>query len=126
MPTWRMAFEFRLFNSGRMAEGVDVPDIPSSTVVILLGSILGMLVLMWFALHGLGRILIRIERRLVELQTRDGLGDERLSAVENPGGGAFETFLAEDPARRQLPKKEQFAAYRKWRQENGLNWSNSP
>jgi hypothetical protein len=34
----------------------------------------------------------------------------------------FEAFLAEDPARRQLPKKEQFAAFRRWREEKGMNW----
>jgi hypothetical protein len=34
----------------------------------------------------------------------------------------FATFLAEDPARGQLPKKEQFAAFRRWREEKGLNW----
>ena len=37
--------------------------------------------------------------------------------------GEFETFLTEDPARRQLTKGEQFSAYRRWRQEKGLNWS---
>lgn len=36
--------------------------------------------------------------------------------------GAFEAFLAEDPARRELPKKDQFAAFRRWRAEKGLNW----
>lgn len=38
-------------------------------------------------------------------------------------GGAFEGFLDEEPGRRALPKGEQFAAYRKWRQEKGLNWT---
>ncbi|WP_193214439.1 hypothetical protein [Luteolibacter marinus] len=36
----------------------------------------------------------------------------------------FEEFLAEDPGRRDLPKKEQFAAFRRWRDERGLNWKN--
>lgn len=36
----------------------------------------------------------------------------------------FAEFLAEDPARRELPKKEQFAAFRRWREEKGLNWKN--
>jgi hypothetical protein len=35
----------------------------------------------------------------------------------------FKKFLAEDPARRKLPKREQFEAYRKWRRAKGLNWS---
>lgn len=34
----------------------------------------------------------------------------------------FAEFLAENPARRELPKKEQFAAFRRWREEKGLNW----
>jgi hypothetical protein len=34
----------------------------------------------------------------------------------------FDAFLAEDPARRELPKKEQFAAFRRWRAEKGMNW----
>ncbi len=36
--------------------------------------------------------------------------------------GDFERFLAEDTARRTMPKKEQFAAYRAWRKERGLSW----
>jgi hypothetical protein len=34
----------------------------------------------------------------------------------------FTEFLAEDPSRKELPKKEQFAAFRRWREERGLNW----
>lgn len=34
----------------------------------------------------------------------------------------FEEFLAEDESRRELPKKEQFAAYRAWRKDRGLTW----
>lgn len=34
----------------------------------------------------------------------------------------FEAFLAEDPLRRALPKNEQFAAFRRWRSEKGMNW----
>ena len=34
----------------------------------------------------------------------------------------FAQFLAEDPERAQLPKKEQFAAFRRWREEKGMNW----
>lgn len=40
-------------------------------------------------------------------------------------GTPFDEFLKEDPERRSMPKKEQFKAYRKWRAENGLNWSKS-
>ncbi len=37
-------------------------------------------------------------------------------------GTPFEEFLNEDPTRRSLSKKEQFAAYRDWRSQKGLNW----
>jgi len=37
----------------------------------------------------------------------------------------FAEFLAEDPARRDLPKKEQFAESRRWREAKGLNWKGS-
>ncbi len=37
-------------------------------------------------------------------------------------GSPFEDFLNEDPQRRSLSKKEQFAAYRDWRSQKGLNW----
>ncbi len=44
-------------------------------------------------------------------------------AIEVGPGTPFEEFLNEDLARRELPKKEQFKAYRKWRADKGLNWS---
>ena len=34
----------------------------------------------------------------------------------------FAEFLAEDPSRKELPKKEQFSEFRRWRDEKGLNW----
>jgi len=37
-------------------------------------------------------------------------------------GTPFNEFLNEDSERRNLSKKEQFKAYRKWRKEKGLNW----
>lgn len=42
--------------------------------------------------------------------------------VEVAPGSPFEDFLDEDPQRRSLTKKEQFAAYRDWRSQKGLNW----
>ncbi|MCW1885403.1 hypothetical protein OKA04_11745 [Luteolibacter flavescens] len=37
----------------------------------------------------------------------------------------FAEFIAEDPSRSDLPKKEQFAEFRKWRDRKGLNWKGS-
>ena len=86
-------------------------------------------------------LVIRINARLAGLErslagqrpvaTRRGEGEPaelpvaEPSVAETTAGGAFEAFLNEDPSRRELSKNEQFKAYRKWRQENGLNWSNS-
>lgn len=42
--------------------------------------------------------------------------------IEVEPGTPFEEFLNEDPSRRSLSKKEQFAAYRDWRSQKGLNW----
>jgi hypothetical protein len=43
--------------------------------------------------------------------------------IEVESGSLFEEFLDEDPQRRDLGKKEQFAAFRAWRSAKGLNWS---
>jgi hypothetical protein len=53
------------------------------------------------------------------------MSESASSAGETSPGGAFEVFLGEDPSRREMAKGEQFSAYRRWRQEKGLNWSNS-
>lgn len=38
----------------------------------------------------------------------------------------FKRFLDADPSRKLLAKKEQFAAYRQWRAEQGLTWGADP
>lgn len=75
---------------------------------------------------------VKISGRLRRIETRlgqaaaGGVERDRLPDEPDPtAGGAFDEFLKEDPARRRLTKSEQFAAYRRWRQERGLNWSNS-
>lgn len=77
-------------------------------------------------------LLIRISSRLGMLtgQTRQLAAttepvDGSPTAGEVSAGGAFELFLSEDSSRRELSKGDQFSAYRKWRQEKGMNWSNS-
>ena len=81
-----------------------------------------MMLLTWWLCLRLGRI----EKLLAALATRgESSPSSQPPAIETQPGGAFEAFLAEDPERRKLPKGEQFAAYRRWRQEKGLNWSNS-
>ncbi len=102
-----------------------MPEFASSTIVILLSSLLGVLLLIFVVLVGISRNLARMARGQSESQSREEPPVGSPSAAETSAGGAFETFLREDPSRRKLPKAEQFAAYRKWRQENGLNWTNS-
>ena len=99
------------------------PILPSE-LPVLLWVLLGLI--LFFQVTGvlsrwlLGRRLKRIEARLNLRKTPAG------KAERQPGGQAggkhFEQFLAADPRRRELPKKEQFAAFRKWRQEMGLTW----
>jgi hypothetical protein len=102
-----------------------MPESDSHTVLILLYTAVALLVLLLGMAIGIRRRLSRIESRMLEPAGRHGDAESALSHAETSAGGAFEAFLNEDPARRNLPKGEQFAEYRRWRQEKGLNWSNS-
>ena len=99
-----------------------MPEFTSSTVLILLISAVGLLVLLLAMVIGISRRLKRIEHWL---SSQQGPVETVPSHAETSAGGAFEAFLKEDPARRALTKAEQFAEYRKWRQDKGLNWTNS-
>ena len=98
-----------------------VPE--TQTTVILLTASVGLSLLGFFVLLWLARRLSRIERLMTRQVTRVEATESAPSAAETSAGGAFEAFLSEDPERRRLTKGEQFAAYRQWRQEKGLNWS---
>jgi len=100
-------------------------EMVATTIVILLGIAVVVLVLLLGTGVVIGRALARIERRLAAGGNHQEVAAIAPPALDSASGGAFETFLNEDPARRELPKGEQFAAYRHWRQEQGLNWSNS-
>jgi hypothetical protein len=102
-----------------------MPEADSPMILILLSTNVGLLLLLAVIGWRISRRLARIERRLAGEPARGDSESAGPSALETSAGGAFETFLSEDPSRRNLPKGEQFAAYRKWRQEKGLNWSNS-
>lgn len=108
-----------LRNTSGMSESV------APLLVILLCCVLGLLGVALVILVGMSRRMARIDRQLAGGQLREEVEAASPSPAETSGGGAFETFLNEDPLRRTLPKGEQFSAYRRWRQENGLNWSNS-
>ena len=102
-----------------------MPESDVSLLIILPAICLGLLVLILF-------LVLRISSRLSRMEKAAGRSSSRLeapepapSAAETSPGGAFEAFLSEDPSRRDLTKGEQFSAYRQWRQEKGMNWSNS-
>lgn len=101
-----------------------MPDSDAHTILIPLYVVLGLLVILVALAFGIHHRLTRIEKRLSGAAERRDEIDSTPSSAETSAGGAFEMFLAEDPERRNLPKREQFADYRKWRQEKGLNWSN--
>ena len=103
------------------------PEVPSYvlTVVILLSlclGMLGLLVIMSFRISGCLR---RIEKSARLSQGDAPVLESEICTAETSAGGAFEEFLSEEPARREMTKGEQFAAYRQWRNEKGMNWSNS-
>lgn len=102
-----------------------MPELASSTIVILLAACVGLLFLLLLAVFRMGGSLQRIEKQLRSAAVEEPPAPAPLGKAEMSPGGAFEAFLAEDPARRRLTKNEQFKAYRRWRQENGMNWSNS-
>jgi hypothetical protein len=101
-----------------------------STHFILLAGVFGVLVVILVVLGSISRTLMRMERRMGQ--------QEVAKPVANPASAAgmsmkkiahradFISFLGEDPQRRSLPKREQFAAYRNWRKEKGLSWPQSP
>lgn len=100
-----------------------MPEFDAMSAVVPLVCLCGFaLLLLVVALRISGR-LGRIER-LLDKQAQGGQGaaaSERGRSSRGHGRD-FERFLAEDPARRELPKSEQFAAYRQWRKEHGLSW----
>jgi hypothetical protein len=100
-----------------------VQETTPDTLVILLASVLALLLVLTLLAWRIARSLRRIERAMADGGLRHENSEGAPSASESAPGGAFESFLCEAPARRALPKAEQFAAYRRWRQEKGLNWS---
>lgn len=48
---------------------------------------------------------------------------EKSDEIDVRPGSAFAKFLEEDPARQQLPKREQFKSFREWRRRQGMSWS---
>jgi len=105
-----------------------MPETDLSTVVILIGACAGLLFLILVGVIMAGARLGRIERLLAHQKGSgrvENPSTESRQVIDSRSSGAFERFLEQDPAIKLLSKKEQSAAYRKWRQEQGMNWSNS-
>lgn len=94
-----------------------------STVLLLLALLLGVVVLGAVGIFRALRLLHVIERRLFQIAETSAQSQAAADSPEGSARGVFEDFLDEDSTRRRLPKREQFEAYRRWRQEKGLNWS---
>lgn len=102
-----------------------MPETEAPTLIILLSVCAGLLVVVLLLVLRISSRLSRIEKLAGQPPSRAEFADHAPSKAETSPGGAFEAFLSEDPGRRNLTKSEQFSAYRQWRQEKGMNWSNS-
>ena len=102
-----------------------MPELEANSVMILLVACVALLGLVLAMIFRISARIHRIESLLGQQSGRLESADGSPSVAETSPGGAFEIFLNEDPARRKLTKAEQFSAYRQWRQEKGMNWSNS-
>lgn len=91
-----------------------------SLVVILAVSAVVLLVAVLLVLIGIAGRLTRIQGLLTQQAAEPSPLPEK--SPSKHAGGAFERFLEERPECRNLPKGEQFAAYRAWRKAQGMNW----
>ena len=106
------------------------PETPAFAfqLLILASACLVLLIFLLIMTFRISGRLARIERQRIQTTHNKGnpeSAERGPSLAETSPGGAFEAFLKEDPARREMSKAEQFAAYREWRDEKGMNWSNS-
>ena len=102
-----------------------MPEPVAPILLILLSACAGLLVVVLLLLVRISMRLARLEKLSNRSSSRSETSAPAPSLAETSPGGAFEVFLSEDPDRRNLTKGEQFSAYRQWRQEKGMNWSNS-
>ena len=123
-PIWQEPRYFRASQSKSNGQDFGMPEIDLPTIQKLLVAALCLLLVIAILGWRISRRLTHVERLLAN-GSASNTEEHAPSTAETATGGAFETFLNEDASRRSLPKSEQFSAYRKWRQEKGLNWSGS-
>lgn len=101
-------------------------ELHATLIISLLA--LGLAILIWQSL-----VLARMARLLDQPSRQKTSHPASTSPATQVGNSAssqpstpetdFDRFLAEDPNRQLLAKKEQAAAYREWRKQHGLTWS---
>ncbi|MBK1826319.1 hypothetical protein [Haloferula rosea] len=105
------------------------PVLLPTTLWVLLSVVAVLQLLLLIGQLRQGRRLKRLERKASTRAGEPELGpraaqealEERKTDVKEKKQ-LFQEFLEEDPSRKELPKKEQFAEFRKWRSATGLNW----
>ncbi len=102
-----------------------MPEPVAPILIILLSVCVGLLVLVLLLVVRISMRLARVEALSNRSSSRSETSDPAPSVAETSPGGAFEAFLNEDSNRRNLTKSEQFSAYRQWRQDKGMNWTNT-
>jgi hypothetical protein len=103
----------------------DATVILRSMLEILMAGTLLVLMVMLVVLASLARTVMRMEGKMGQQQvksTAPSTPEESMALRKMEHGADFVTFLVEDPERRKLPKREQFASYREWRKAKGLSW----
>lgn len=100
------------------------PYFPFSIVIlayVATGALILILLMLLRMSSQLGALSIRLTKSSRSSKLTDAEAMPNISEAEP--GTPFDEFLNEDPERRNLAKKEQFKAYRKWRADKGLNWA---
>ncbi len=100
------------------------PEMPPYVVnlMIFLSLILAAVGVQLIVVFRTGARIKRLEKRLGSPTKTKVPVENESGHAETSEGGAFEAFLVADPQQRMLSKAEQFANFRKWRQDKGLNW----
>ncbi|WP_035612409.1 hypothetical protein [Haloferula sp. BvORR071] len=107
------------------------PEIPiyeeTWFVPALLGGLLLFQVLLLLVVLALSGKVSRLARMIAARDAGPAAGPELTQKKEENSEQKkqFAKFLEENPSRKELPKKEQFAEFRKWRDEKGLNWKSA-
>lgn len=102
--------------------------ITEAMVYTLMGLVGGVVVLLLLCVFYLRAIAIRLGRPDQSAGRGRSSSEAKTSASEvdfssrESRSGAFVRFMTEHPELAELTKSEQFAAFRNWRKEQGLNW----